>query len=73
MNDTTRKQILPYEFSLIIHPEREPRIRIINTRGQTLVVGRAEIERQLGREDLDPHRRRMYEAALDALDKESDK
>lgn len=64
-NKTIRNQ-LPYHFEPTIVGDK---IKIVNTRGQTLIVSRDEITRQLNRDDLDTHRRRMYEAARDALRK----
>jgi hypothetical protein len=63
----TKKQILPYEFSLLKKPNQPTRVQIKNTRGQIIAVTESEILRQLERQDLDPHRRRMYEAALQTL------
>lgn len=60
----TKRQILPYEIKPTIVGEK---VTIKNTRGQILTVSRDEIFRQLMRDDLDPHRRKMYEAARDAL------
>lgn len=60
----TVKQVLPYKFVPQIAGDK---IAIHNMRGQTLVVSRDEITRQLMREDLDPHRRRMYERAKEVL------
>jgi hypothetical protein len=57
----TRKSVLPYEFLLCDNGT----VRIVNTRGQVLFVSRSQVEHQLQREDLDAHRRRMYEAALE--------
>jgi len=68
--NTTKKQILPYEFSLLIKPGQPTRVQIKNTRGQTLTVTESEIIKQLNRPDLDAHRRRMYEAALVTLEEE---
>ena len=60
----TIKQKLPYQIKPCIVGEK---VQITNTRGQTLIVSRDEITRQLLRDDLDPHRRKMYEAARDVL------
>jgi hypothetical protein len=65
MNQTIRNQ-LPYRFESLPQPGK---IKIVNVREQILIVTRDEIERQLEREDLDVHRRRMYEAALIELNK----
>jgi hypothetical protein len=40
------------------------KVRIVNTRGQVLEVTRSQVQHILERDDLDVHRRRMYEAAL---------
>ena len=60
---TTKPQILPYEFIRL----DEQTVRIINTNRQTLKVTQAQILKQLNNPDIDPHRRRMYEGALIAL------
>jgi len=61
----TRKQILPYEFI----PLPNGKVCILKTNGQRLNVTRSQVEQQLMRDDLDPHRRKMYEAALEAFKK----
>lgn len=61
----TQKQILPYEFI----PLPNGKVCILKTNGQRLNVTRAEVEHQLQRDDLDAHRRRMYEAALEVFKK----
>lgn len=67
MTDTqTKKQILPYQFVHLI----DGRVTIHNTNGQRLTVTREQVERQLQRDDLDVHRRRMYEATLREFDGE---
>lgn len=66
MNDKTLRNQLPYDFQPLPQPGR---VKIVNTRGQSLIVSRDEIKRQLDRKDLDVHRRRMYEGAIAALDK----
>jgi hypothetical protein len=63
---TTIKIKLPYKFSTNIFAQR---CYITNIRGQTLNVTKAQIIKQLQRDDLDVHRRRMYEAALETLTK----
>ena len=67
---TLRNQ-LPYHFAPVGFST--DKIQIVNTRGQTLIVSRDEITRQLIREDLDVHRRRMYEGARDALRRDNKK
>ena len=57
----TKRQMLPYEF---IHmPNGKVAIRKLS--GQCLIVSRGQVENILRRDDLDAHRRRMYEAALE--------
>jgi len=60
---TTKPQILPYEFI----PLDNNTVRIINTNHQTLKVTLPQIIKQLNNPDIDPHRRKMYEGALIAL------
>jgi CBS-domain-containing membrane protein len=62
---TTIKQKLPYDIKVTLFDK----VQITNTRGQVLVVSRDEITRILNRDDLDAHRRKMYEAAKEALRK----
>jgi hypothetical protein len=57
----TRRQILPYDFRLMLNGK----ICILKTNGQQLVVARGQVEHILQSDDLDPHRREMYEAALE--------
>ena len=57
----TIRKALPYDFQLLVNGK----VCISNTRGQRLNVTRSQVERQLERDDLDPHRRKMYEAALE--------
>lgn len=61
---TTKKSVLPYEFRAVGQA-----VTIFNTRGQRLKVTRNQIVDQLKREDLDTHRRRMYERALIEIDR----
>lgn len=56
----TKRQILPYEFI----PLPNGKVCILKTNGQRLNVTQAEVQHILKRDDLDPHRRKMYEAAL---------
>jgi len=65
----TRRQILPYKFIHLMNGK----LSIRNTRDQTLVVSRNEVERILERDDLDVHRRKMYEAALEEFKKDDPK
>lgn len=58
---STKRQILPYEFI----PLPNGKVCILKTNGQRLHVTRGQVENQLQRDDLDIHRRRMYEAALE--------
>jgi len=58
----TRKRILPYDFHLLLNGK----LAIKKTNGQApLIVTRGQVEHILLRDDLDPHRRKMYEAALE--------
>ena len=58
---TTVRQILPYRFQLCL----SGKLAITNLRDQTLLVSPSEVMNILQRDDLDVHRRRMYEAALE--------
>lgn len=65
MNYTiTKKRILPYDFKV-----KGDTVTITNTRNQTLKVTRSQIVHQLQRDDIDTHRRVMYEGALIAIDR----
>ena len=55
----TRKQMLPYNFRLLL----DGKLVIEKTNGQRLIVTRGQVEHILD-QDLDVHRRRMYEKAL---------
>lgn len=59
----TKRHVLPYEFI----PLPNGKVCILKTNGQRLHVTRRQVEQQLQRDDLDVHRRRMYEAALKAF------
>lgn len=59
----TVRHILPYEIWLMLNGKA----CIKNTRGQILCVTRGEVEKILQRDDLDAHRRRMYEATLEVF------
>lgn len=61
----TLHRALPYTF----HVVAGGKMWITNVRGQTLIVTRTQVVSMLEREDLDVHRRRMYEAALAEFDK----
>jgi len=61
----TIRQVLPYNFLLSV----TGKLTIEKTNGQKLIVTLGEIERILQRDDLDVHRRRMYEAALEVFKK----
>jgi hypothetical protein len=56
----TKQQILPYVFDFMPNGK----LRITNTRNQVLFVTRDQVANMLTKQDLDAHRRRMYEAAL---------
>jgi len=62
----TRKQVLPYKFTTDLFGKH---VTIENTKGEKMTLDRDQITHQLNRTDLDPHRRRMYEAARDELRK----
>jgi len=65
----TRRQILPYDFQLLLNGK----MAIKKTNGQApLIVTRGQVENILTRDDLDPHRRKMYEAALDVWKKKEE-
>lgn len=66
LNKTTKRHVLPYNFRLLA----TGKLVIEKTNGQRLIVSRDEALHILRRDDLDPHRRRMYEAALDVWEKE---
>jgi len=55
----TKRQVLPYRFQLMSNGK----LAIVKTTGQTLIVSQGEVENILLRDDLDAHRRKMYEAA----------
>ena len=57
----TKKSVLPYDFRLLPNGK----VFIGKTNGQGLIVTRGQVESILLRDDLDVHRRRMYEAALE--------
>lgn len=62
----TKRQILPYDFQLLLNGK----IAIKKTNGQApLIVTRGQVEKILQIDDLDVHRRRMYEAALEVWKK----
>jgi len=61
----TLRRALPYTFQILLNGK----IQIRKLDGQYLLVTRAQIENQLKRDDLDVHRRRMYEAALEECNK----
>ena len=66
----TKRQILPYDFQLLLNGK----IAIKKLNGQApLIVTRSQVENILLRDDLDPHRRKMYEAALDVWKKAEEK
>jgi hypothetical protein len=62
----TIRHTLPYSFRM--RPDGT-KLAITNLRGQVLMVSRAEVSNILAKDDLDPHRRRMYEAALEEFKK----
>lgn len=62
---TTVKHALPYDLQLCPNGK----VAITNTRKITIYVTKAEVLNTLAREDLDPHRRRLYTAALEEFPK----
>lgn len=60
--NTTQKRIQPYDFKV-----NGDSVTITNTNRQTLKVTYSQIVKQLQRDDIDPHRRVMYESALIAI------
>lgn len=60
---TTVKNALPYDLQLCPNGD----VAITNTVGKTRYVAHAEVMNTLARADLDPHRRRLYEAARDTF------
>jgi len=66
LTQTTKKHILPYTFQRLLNGK----ICILKTNGQRLIVSHDEVLHILQRDDLDPHRRNMYEAALEVWKKE---
>ena len=63
---TTVRRVLPYRFQLLVNGK----MTINKLDGKFLIVSRAEVENILLRDDLDVHRRRMYEAALEEFRKD---
>ena len=61
----TQKQILPYDFQLLLNGK----VAIKKTTGQILIVTRSQVEHILLDPELDPHRRKMYQAALEVWKK----
>jgi len=57
---TTTRHILPYRVQLCPNGK----VAITNTSNVTMYLTREDVSRQLAREDLDVHRRLMYEEAL---------
>lgn len=60
----TVRQVLPYRINADLFGKR---VWIENTKGEIMTLTRDDITAMLSRDDLDPHRRKMYEAARDAL------
>lgn len=61
----TVRQVLPYKFQLLMNGK----MAIKKTSGQCLIVSLGEVDAILQREDLDVHRRKMYEAAKAEFEK----
>lgn len=64
----TKRQVLPYDFRM----GANGRLTIVNTRGQVLTVTHTQVVNILQNQELDPHRRKMYEAALVLFEKEAE-
>jgi len=61
----TIRKALPYDFQLLLNGK----IAIKKTTGQMLIVSRGQVDNILQNPELDTHRRRMYEAALEVWKK----
>lgn len=64
----TKRQVLPYRFQLMVNG----RMAITKSNGQMLIVSRSQVENILMRDDLDVHRRKMYEAAKAEFEKKAE-
>jgi hypothetical protein len=62
----TVKQVLPYKIRTDLFGKHAI---IRNTKGEEIILTRDEITERLTNWELDPHRRKMYEAARDELRK----
>ena len=62
---TTVRQVLPYSFQLLPNGK----LAIKKTNGHSLIVSRVEVVNILAKDNLDVHRRRMYETALEEFKK----
>ncbi len=65
----TVRSVLPYDIRMLPNGK----VSIKNTRDQVLYVTRGEVDNILQRDDLDVHRRRLYEAVLELFKKETEK
>ena len=61
----TKRQVLPYRFQVLLNGK----MAITKSNSQMLIVTREQVEHMLSLEDLDVHRRKMYEAALGEFQK----
>ncbi len=59
----TIRKALPYQFDIL--PNGKMKISTTLAQGHTLIVSRGDVDHILLRDDLDAHRRRMYEAAIE--------
>lgn len=68
-SNKTVRQVLPYRFDLL------PNMKMCISKpdGKFLIVARGDVERILDRDDLDVHRRKMYEAAMEEFKKQTPK
>jgi hypothetical protein len=62
-SNKTMPQILPYRFQIMPNGK----MAITNIRSQVLMVTQTEVANILRRDDLDAHRRKMYEKALEVF------
>lgn len=65
----TVRQVLPYDFRM----GTDGRLTIINIRGQRLTVTHTQVVNILENPELDAHRRKMYQAALELFEIEAAK
>jgi len=63
----TVRQVLPYHFQLL----HNGKMAIKKLNDQLLIVSRSQVERILERDDLDVHRRKMYEACMEEFNRKA--